>query len=112
MTGEIKIKVTPIGIGVDASIQELGPMDKFELMHALSIVLKMDRADLEFFHHLEQLGILRAAEQVKACGTPEELENCLQGKQSAQPDMVENLSALATVLKDLLDELKEDKHEG
>ena len=81
MKGKVTMRVSPNGVAVETELSEVNIVGKFEMMHALSVALQMDRLDLKMFCDMECARVFADAEQVTECETTEELDTMLQGVQ-------------------------------
>lgn len=106
MKGEMTIKATEHGFGIDMDLENISPVDKFELLHSVATGLQMDKVDMMMFCHLERMGVFTAAETVTHCEDDAQMERMLQ---SEGPGGVKRATA-----EDVLDELRKlmSKMEG
>lgn len=81
MKGKITIEATNYGYGIDCDLDNVGILDKLELMHSLSTVLQMDDTDMHLYLIAERTGILKDAETQTKCMTDEQLQSMLKGEQ-------------------------------
>lgn len=80
MKGEMTIKATEHGFGIDMDFSEVSNIDKFELLHSVATGLQMNRAEMRLFCHLELSGVLRDAELVTHCEDDVQMDRMLQGE--------------------------------
>lgn len=81
MKGKITIEASDHGYGIDCDLEDVSIMDKFELMHSLATVLRMDDADMFLYLAMESSGALKKAETTTMCTTAEQLQSMLRGEQ-------------------------------
>lgn len=81
MKGKITIAATDHGLGIDCDMEDVSILGKFELMHSLATVLRMDDADMHLYLIAEKLGIFKDAETQTMCTTAEQLQSMLRGEQ-------------------------------
>lgn len=79
MKGSMIIRVTEHGYGIDCDFEDVGPMDKVELMHAVSCALEMDAAERALYFTADSLGVMDDAASQRNCATDEELNELLNG---------------------------------
>ena len=79
MTGNITIKISENGIGIDADLHDIDLIDKYELMHALSIALGLDHRELEVYCAAEVTGVLCDAATATEVNTDVELSALVAG---------------------------------
>lgn len=58
MTGNITIEISESGIGIDADLHNVDLIDKYELLHAMTIGLGMSRRETEVYCAAEMSGVL------------------------------------------------------
>lgn len=81
MRGKVTIEVSDHGYGIDCELDDVGVLDKFELMHVLTTVLQMDDEEMHLYLIAEKLGIMKGAENQTKCMTAEQLQSMLRGEQ-------------------------------
>ena len=81
MKGKITIEASDHGYGIDCDLEDVSILDKFELMHSLATVLKMDDTDMHLYMVDERIGILKDSETQTMCATIEQLQSMLKGEQ-------------------------------
>lgn len=81
MKGKITIEASDHGYGIDCELDDASILDKFELMHALATVLRMDDVEMHLYLIAEKLGIMKDAESQTKCMTTEQLQSMLRGEQ-------------------------------
>ena len=81
MKGKITIEASDHGYGIDCNLEDINILGKFELMHSLATVLKMDDTDMHLYLIAEKIGILKDAETQIGCTTDEQLQSMLRGEQ-------------------------------
>ena len=81
MVGKIVIEASEHGYGIDCELDDVSILDKFELMHALATVLKMDNEEMHLYLIAEKLGIMQDAESQTKCMTTKQLQSMLRGEQ-------------------------------
>ena len=79
MKGEMHIKVTEHGFGIDMDFEDVGPVDKFELLHSVATGLQMSRSEVITYCQLERIGVFAKAESVTHCEDDAQLDAMLQG---------------------------------
>lgn len=100
MKGEMTIKATEHGFGIDMDFSDVGPLDRFELLHSVATGLQMNKEDLRLYCQLELSGVLADAECVTPCEDDVQLDQLLQG---AGPK--NHLDDVLTELSKLLEKL-------
>ena len=83
MTGNITIKISENGIGIDANLQDIDLIDKYELLHAMTIALGLDRRELEVYCAAEITGVLSGAATATEVSTDVELDALVHGEEVA-----------------------------
>lgn len=78
MTGNITINISERGIGIDADLQNVDLIDKYELLHAMTIGLGMSRREIEVYCAAEVAGVLCDA-MVRKVSTDVELSALVTG---------------------------------
>ena len=81
MKGKITIEASDHGYGINCDLDDVGVLDKFELMHTLATVLQMDDEEMHLYLMAEELGILKDAETQTMCMTTEQVQSLLKGEQ-------------------------------
>ena len=79
MKGEMTIKATEHGFGIEMDLSEVSPSDKFELLHSVAIGLQMSRKEMMMYCQLERIGVFTKAESVVQCEDDAQLDAMLQG---------------------------------
>ena len=100
MKGEMTIKATEHGFGIDMDFSDVSPIDKFELLHSVATGLQMSRSDMIMYCQLERIGVFAEAESVTHCEDDAQLDAMLQG---AGPK--NHLDDVLTELSKLLEKL-------
>ena len=101
MTGELRIRATDKGYGVDVDFSGMSMLDKFELMSAVATGIEMNKFEIQMFGDLTMMGVFDAAKQVTHCDTEEELDRMLtEGAVNASDDLVDLLRKLANKLEE------------
>ena len=80
MKGEMTIKATEFGVGIEMDLTDASPIDKFELLHSMAIGLQMSRDEMIMYCQLERIGVFTEAERVTHCEDDVQLDAMLQGK--------------------------------
>ena len=62
MKGKITIEASGHVYGIDCDLKDVSILGKFELMHSLATVLRMDDADMHLYFIAEKLGTFKDAE--------------------------------------------------
>ena len=99
MKGEMTVKATEHGYGIDMDFDDVSIADKFELMHSVSVALQMDKFDMILYCHLELGGVLSDATKTTQCEDDEQLERMLQGKPMSGEFSDAEVKALHKMLK-------------
>lgn len=81
MKGRIIIEVSDYGHGIDCELDDVGILDKFELLHSLATVLHMNDEEMRLYMLAETLGIMKDVENQTNCMTTEQLQSMLRGEQ-------------------------------
>ena len=81
MKGKVIIEASDHGYGIDCELDDVSTVDKFELMHSLAAVLRMDDADMFLYLAMESSGVLKKAETQTRCTTADQLQSMLRGEQ-------------------------------
>lgn len=79
MKGEMTIKATEHGFGIDMDFKDVSPVDKFEMLHSVATGLQMSRGEMIMYCQLERIGVFSEAETVTHCEDDAQLEAMLQG---------------------------------
>ena len=79
MKGEMTIKVTEHGFGIDMDLSDVSPINKFELLHSVTIGLQMSRDEMIMYCQLERIGVFTKAESVTYCEDDAQLDAMLKG---------------------------------
>ena len=80
MKGEMTIKATEHGFGIDMDFSDVSPIDKFELLHSVATGLQMSRGEMLMYCQLERIGVFAEAESVTHCEDDAQLDAMLQGE--------------------------------
>ena len=80
MKGEMTIKATEHGFGIDMDFSDVSPIDKFELLHSVATGLQMSRGELIMYCQLERIGVFAEAESITYCEDDEHLHALLRGE--------------------------------
>lgn len=80
MKGEMTIKATEHGFGIDMDFSDVSPIDKFELLHSVATGLQMSRTEVIMYCQLERIGVFAEAESVTHCEDDAQLDAMLQGE--------------------------------
>lgn len=103
MKGEMIIKATEHGYGIDMDLEQVSTADKFELLHSVAVGLGMSKFDMFLFNRLEASGVLDEATCTKHCEDDAELDRMLQGQGQTKPgadaELKDALAALLHVLE-------------
>ena len=83
MRGTLTIEASDYGYGIECELDDVGILDKFELLHSLATVLHMDDEEMRLYILAETLGIMKEAESQTQCMTTEQLQSLLKGEQPA-----------------------------
>lgn len=79
MKGEMTIKATEHGFGIDMDFEDVSTIDKFELLHSVTIGLQMSRDEMIMYCQLERIGVFTKAESVTHCEDDAQLDAMLKG---------------------------------
>ena len=106
MVGEMTVKATEHGFGIDMDFENVTDLDKFELLHSVATGLHMSRDEMIMYCQLERIGVFSKAETVTQCEDDAQLEYMLQGghpntrKKMSFAQFVEELLKLAKEVED------------
>lgn len=81
MKGKITIEVSDRGLGISCQMDDVSILNKFELMHSLATVLRMDDTDMHLYTISERIGILKDATTEIQCMTTDQLQSMLRGEE-------------------------------
>ena len=81
MKGKITIEASDHGLGISCNMDDVSILNKFELMHSLATVLRMNDTDMYLYMIAEKLGIMKDAETQTQCMTADQLQSMLRGEQ-------------------------------
>ena len=100
MKGEMIIKATEFGVGIDMDLIDVSPIDKFEMLHSVATGLQISRDEMAMFCQLERMGVFAEAEVVTHCEDDAQLDAMLKGegpgsqKSVSMDDVLEELRKL------------------
>lgn len=80
MTGEMTIKATTHGYGIDADFENVSIKDKMELLHTVATTMKMAKSEILLFCELEHMGVFADAQTEHPCEDDAQMERMLQGE--------------------------------
>lgn len=80
MKGEMTIKATEHGVGIDMDFEDISPIDKFELLHSIAVGLRMSPSEVIMYCQLERIGVFTEAASVTYCEDDAQLYAMLQGE--------------------------------
>ena len=81
MVGKITIEASDRGYGIDCHVDDMSTLDKLELMHAVSVCIRMSDEEMDLFVLAKHLGIMADAEERTACTDAGQIQGLLKGEQ-------------------------------